>query len=327
MFKYIDCIDSGTEFCPCSLAEKGECIVCSQLRGKKFCDCLNWKGTCIYQDYIWNMERAKKSREYLEFDIIEKEYIRDDIFILKIEVDRYLSRELNEFGAYVFMKRPEDSDEYKVPISILESNMRDNIITSVIKVYGAKTKSLEMVDKKILIKGPYYNGIQGIDNLKRLKNGNCLILGQGVGTAPTVLAAKKMLYRNNNIFALLDKGRSGENFAKSYFKELGCENLEDVRFLDSNKSLLQDIKIKVKDIIEEKKIDLVFSAGSDGFHKEILTYIYNLDKSIKFATTNNATMCCGEGICGSCHVKNASGEVIKACKQQYNPAEVFVKEC
>ncbi|NFG18899.1 sulfide/dihydroorotate dehydrogenase-like FAD/NAD-binding protein, partial [Clostridium botulinum] len=43
-----DCIDAGSEYCPCHLAETGDCILCSQLSGKKFCDCINWKGVCIY---------------------------------------------------------------------------------------------------------------------------------------------------------------------------------------------------------------------------------------------------------------------------------------
>ncbi|KMT21375.1 sulfide/dihydroorotate dehydrogenase-like FAD/NAD-binding protein [Clostridium cylindrosporum] len=326
MLKYVDCIDSGTEFCPCSLAERGECIICSQLRDKRFCDCLNWKGTCIYQNYIWNMERAKKAREYMEFSVLEKKFIREDIFILKVQVDSYLARELNEFGAYVFMKRPGDGDAYNTPISILDSNINDNVITTVIKVDGVKTKALKIVEDKILIKGPHYNGIQGVKNLKELENGSCLILGRGVGTAPTVLATKKMLYKNNSIYALLDKGRSDKNFSGTYFEELGCKDVEDVNFLDENGELLDDIKIKIKYILEKMNIDVVFSAGSDNFHEKILTYVYGLNKNIKFATINNTTICCGEGICGSCHIKSKKGEVIKACKQQYNPAEIFVKE-
>ncbi|MEG0371558.1 MAG: sulfide/dihydroorotate dehydrogenase-like FAD/NAD-binding protein [Clostridium sp.] len=326
MFSYVDCIDAGTEFCPCSLAERGECIICSQLRDKKFCDCLNWKGTCIYQDYIWNMERSKKAREYLEFNVLEKCFIREDMFLLKVQVDSYLARELNEYGAYVFLKTPGDNDAYNTPISILESDINENIITMVIKIEGAKTKALKVVEDKILIKGPYYNGIQGVKNLKELKNGACLILGRGVGTAPAILAAKKMLYKDNKITVLLDKGRSSDNYSKIYFENLGCERVESTIFLDIERKLLMDIKIKIKEIIEEKNISVVLSAGSDDFHREILSYIYGIKKDMKFSTINNTTMCCGEGICGSCHIKNRKGETIKTCKQQYNPAEIFVKE-
>lgn len=324
MFKYIDCIDAGTEFCPCSLAERGECIICSQLRDKKFCDCLNWKGTCIYQDYIWNMERAKKGREYIEFDILNKEFIRDDLFLIKIKVDSYLARELNSFGAYIFIKRPEDADLYGAPISIMESDIEENTITAAIKIEGAKTKALKNLGGKILVKGPFYNGIQGVNNLKNLENGSCLILGRGVGVAPSILAAKKMMYKNNNIHVVLDPGRSEEHFGKKYFDELGFST-ESARFLDENKNLSDNMKFKIKSILEEKNIDVVFSAGSDNFHREILTYIYNLNKKTKFSTINNTTICCGEGVCGSCHIKNSKGETIKACKQQYNPAEIFVR--
>mgnify|MGYP000921887947 CR=1 FL=1 len=50
----MDCIDCGTEYCPCHLAESGECIMCSQLQGECFCDCVNWKGVCVYQELFNN---------------------------------------------------------------------------------------------------------------------------------------------------------------------------------------------------------------------------------------------------------------------------------
>ena len=62
MKEYANCIDCGTEFCPCKLAETGECILCSQLQGEHFCDCLNWNGVCIYQELYNNGMKAKKGR-------------------------------------------------------------------------------------------------------------------------------------------------------------------------------------------------------------------------------------------------------------------------
>lgn len=67
-----DCIDAGSEYCPCHLAETGDCILCSQLSGKKFCDCINWKGVCIYQEFIWNGKKAKEERETYLGKIIKK---------------------------------------------------------------------------------------------------------------------------------------------------------------------------------------------------------------------------------------------------------------
>lgn len=48
---FYDCIDCGTENCPCYLAATGDCLVCSRLAGKDYCDC-NWKGVCIYNEFI-----------------------------------------------------------------------------------------------------------------------------------------------------------------------------------------------------------------------------------------------------------------------------------
>ena len=59
----IDCIDAGTEYCPCKLAESGECLICSQCQGECFCDCLNWKGVCIYQEFYNNGNKANDGRK------------------------------------------------------------------------------------------------------------------------------------------------------------------------------------------------------------------------------------------------------------------------
>lgn len=323
VFKYIDCIDAGSDYCPCSLAEKGECIICSQLKGMFFCDCLNWKGTCIYHDYINNDNKAKKARRFEMYDILKKEYIRHDLFTLDIKVNKTLSRELNNIGSFVFLKNPCDSDSYSTPISVLESNIFTNIIKVAIKTTGVKTKSLEKSEKRIYLKGPYWNGIQGLKYINELKNKNILILGRGVAAAPAVLASKKLIYNGNQVYVLLDPGRSEENFTKPYFKKHGCI-VKDISFC-SNDMLRDEFKIELERLIKKWNFKAVLSAGDDKFHSMIINYINDIDSYINFSTVNNSVMCCGEGICGSCRVKSSSGENIKSCKQQFNPKEIFLR--
>jgi dihydroorotate dehydrogenase electron transfer subunit len=325
VFKYIDCIDSGTEYCPCSLAERGECIICSQLRDQVFCDCLNWKGTCIYQEFIWNNEKSKKNRQYEMFKIINKRYLRNDLLLFDIKVNMDLARELNNIGAFVFLKKPEDFEAYSTPISILNSDIEENVITVVIKIDGVKTKALKECEEYIQVKGPYWNGIQGMKYLKDLKNKSCLILARGCAASPSVMAAKKLIGNGNQVVAVLDKGRSCENFAKTYFKQFGCTT-EDIWFADRSGKLFDESKQMIQRLIKKWNFKVVLSAGSDNFHSEVLNYIYSIDKDIKFATVNNSTMCCGEGVCGSCQIEGKVNKKIKSCKQQYNPAEVFLKE-
>jgi dihydroorotate dehydrogenase electron transfer subunit len=325
VFKYIDCVDAGSEYCPCSLAERGECIICSQLKDQCFCDCLNWKGTCIYNEFIWNNHKGKKSREYQVYKILNKKYLRNDLMYLDIKVDMELARELNNIGAFVFLKNPKDIEAYSTPISILNCNIKDNIITVAIKIDGVKTKALKECEDMIAVKGPYWNGIQGLNNLKELKNKSCLILARGCAAAPSVLAAKKLVGNGNQIVAVLDKGRSCENFAKPYFKELGCIT-EDIWFTDRSGKLLQDSKNLIEKLIKKWNFKVVLSGGSDNFHYEAINFIHGIDKDIKFASVNNSTMCCGEGVCGSCQIESKRLKKIKTCKQQYNPIEIFLKE-
>ena len=84
MFKEtIDCIDAGTEYCPCHLAESGECILCSQLQGSHFCDCLNWNGVCIYQELYNNGNKAKEQRKAYTCKVSEKVLCQDDVLLIK----------------------------------------------------------------------------------------------------------------------------------------------------------------------------------------------------------------------------------------------------
>lgn len=324
VFKYVDCIDAGSPYCPCELASKGECIICSQLHGKEFCDCLNWKGTCIYQEYIWNGGRSNKIREFQKFNIVNKEYLRDDVIKLDIKVTKCLSRDLNNIGSFVFLKKEGEVDAYSIPISILNSDIEKDIITVLIKREGIKSKSILKCDKYILVKGPYWNGIQGQKFINQLKNSNCLMLCRGIASVPAILTAKKLNMKNNQIYVMLDRGRSREYFLKPYFLNLGCI-VEDVSFFDVNGQLEENVKLQIKSLIKKWNFKTVFSAGNDDFHEKIINYIYFIDKYIDFATVNNSTMCCGEGICGSCIIKGRNNEKIRACKQQYNPKEVFLR--
>lgn len=324
LFRYIDCIDLGSDYCPCSLAERGECIICSQLRDEEFCDCLNWKGTCVYQEFIWNNEKSKGSRQYREFKIVNRKYLRNDLLLMNIKVTKTLSRELNSIGAFVFLKRPEDGECFGTPISILNSDIYNNVITVVIKIDGVKTKSLKECSEDIMVKGPYWNGIQGRKYLTSIKEQSCLIVGRGVAIAPAVLAAKKLLLNKNEVYVLLDKGRSGQNFSKQYFLDMGCI-VEDTIFLNRQKNISDLTKERIEQLHRKWNFKTVLSAGDDDFHKKIINYVDALDGYINIATVNNSTMCCGEGVCGSCMSRGAHNEKIKSCKQQYNPKEIFLK--
>ena len=74
MFKEtIDCIDAGTEFCPCHLAEKGECI------------CLLYTSTDDNNEDFEIVASKRIGIDYAEEakDFLWRFYIKDNIYVSK----------------------------------------------------------------------------------------------------------------------------------------------------------------------------------------------------------------------------------------------------
>lgn len=325
MYKFVECIDAGSEYCPCHLAEKGECIICSQLQNKVFCDCLYWKGTCIYEELLKNGNKAKKTRQYKKCDILLIKKVRDDLIIYDIKLSNSLLRELDNFGSYVFLKSPNYPDYFSTPISVMDIDYEHQSIKLLIKIHGIKTKDIKDCNDKIMVKGPYWNGIQGQRFLRNLKEKKVLIIGRGVAAAPGVMATRRLALNNNKIDILLDKGRSDQNVCTDYYFKYtqDVDNLSIINYKE--KTLTEEFKKSIENKISKEEIDAVIAAGDDEFNRLIINYIYKIKPEICFASVNNSIMCCGEGICGSCIVK-LSGKEIRSCKQQYNPLEYYYLE-
>ncbi|MBS4536239.1 sulfide/dihydroorotate dehydrogenase-like FAD/NAD-binding protein [Clostridium sp. D2Q-14] len=306
MNKRLECIDAGSEYCPCYLAETGDCITCSILRGKDFCDC-NWRGSCIYSEFVWNNHTKKDGRKIYSSKIVEKKLLSNEVYLLKIETTKTLARQLKQIGSYIFIRGKDMPHFFDVPMSVMESNEKEGYIYILYKTLGSKTKNLNLSDK-ILIRGPYWNGIYGLKNIKKLQNNNCLLIARGVAQSPTLLLINKII-KNNSVTLILDKGKLEDNLILEYLKEKDIE----IFFLDTMK---YEGKEKIKEILINKNIDFVFSAGSDVLHKNIIEIIDKINSNIKIAATNNSEMCCGEGVCGSCSTHLDEYGSVKGCKTQ-----------
>lgn len=58
------CGSYGSEDCPCVLSTLKECLVCSHLQGKEFCDC-EWNKYCVYINYLHNRKEFQRDgRDY-----------------------------------------------------------------------------------------------------------------------------------------------------------------------------------------------------------------------------------------------------------------------
>ncbi len=323
MHQVLDCIDAGTEYCPCFLAETGDCIMCSQLQGREFCDCQNWKGVCIYQEYVWNGSKIKEQRKDHLCRIISKRQITEGVVLCRIKVSTTLARELNQPGAYVFLRNVNEPGYFDTPMSVMAADGREGTIDIVIHTKGTKTKALVFNSGEFYLRGPYWNGILGLKYIKGLRNSRVLLIARGVGQSPVVNVARKLLAAGNEAIIILDKGRLGINIAEEYLREMPCE-IVNKQVLDLNSlEIPKDTVEYIQEVAAKRQISLIYSGGTEKLHEGIVKIIDSLEGNIMFACSNNAKFCCGEGICGSCQIRLQDGSRIRTCKTQINPREIF----
>lgn len=314
-----DCIDAGTEYCPCHLAETGDCLLCSHLQGKKFCDCTNWKGVCIYQEYAWNGNHAKNIRKVNLCKILKKEIIDTNVICFTISARHKLVQELSQPGSFVFVRHPKSNGYFDAPISIMDTDVNENTLKMVIDAKGIKTKNIEKLQENdnIAIRGPYWNGVLGLKNIYKSKDGTSLIISRGIGMAPMIPVMKKLYSNGNKIIAVLDKGNFKDIFIKKYLDLCDAEIIE-CSILNNDGSLSEHLKNIIASY--ERNTNIIYCSGPDIFISNLLQIT---KEDTKVSCCNNARMCCGEGICGTCSTRYDGDIVKRLCKLQIDPKYIF----
>lgn len=313
-YEYIDCIDAGTRFCPCSLAETGECILCSCLKGEKFCDCINWKGVCIYGEFINNGKKSNPGRESYHC-LIQNKIITDKVFYLKVSVPHSLASELTYAGSFVFIRNEKFESYYDTPISILEVNTEKDYVEFGIEIRGTKTKSINLSKGQVLIRGPYWNGIFGIKNINSLKGKKALIITRGIGLIPAIPVIKKLKENKNEIILINDNSGLDLSYVQDKIKGYNIQELNVNIFSNGN---LTDEFINILNKYKEDA-DLIHVSAQD----IIILQVSDLMSDKLFTCCNNAKMCCGEGGCGACSARFSGHKVKKLCKLQIQPKYLF----
>ena len=324
MFKEtIDCIDAGTEFCPCHLAESGECILCSQLQGSHFCDCLNWKGVCIYQELHDNGNKAKEQRKTYTCKVCEKILYPDDVLLIKFEAPHKLVIDLARPGSFIFI-RSEENVYFDVPISILESDIEKDIISIMIEIRGIKTKQLLNIESggNITIRGPYWNGVFGLKNIRKHKNNEAVVIARGSGMAPLMPVIDRLVENGNTVTLILDKQPFKEIYVSEWLDKLNIVP-QEMNLIEKGE-LSPEGKVAIKSIVKYNNISLIHIAGADILTYSVIDFLDSLDrKDIDLSCCNNFKMCCGEGVCGSCTARFSGHRVKRFCKVQASPRGIF----
>ncbi|WP_282192761.1 2Fe-2S iron-sulfur cluster-binding protein [Romboutsia ilealis] len=308
--KTLSCADSGSKYCPCHLAYSKDCIRCNMLNKNETCDCI-WQGVCIYNEVNHNKNSKVIERQEYLCDIEAMTSIEENTYLIKIKIPKELSKDLRSPGAYVFIKgKDKESNIFSAPISVLDVDLEKNTLEVIIKQVGIKTKGIINSDQ-VYIKGPYFNGLFGIKDIKSMSKSNCLVILNGLSQVNSINVIQRLIENNNKVDVFINhNGVILDNVIQKIY-DLGAS----IYHID-----IEEDKEFIADYIKSNDIKLVYSGASNRFNKEVMNIVDAIDENIKLAVSNNNLICCGEGICGACCI-DLNGVKVKSCKTQINSRE------
>lgn len=269
---------------------------------------------------MWNGGKAKQQRKIHFCKVLKKENLDKKLVIFTLLASHKLVQDLQHPGSYVFIRHPQTTQFYDAPISVMDTNLEENWIKLAIEIKGIKTKSIDkiMEGESVLIRAPFWNGIFGLKNVYSSKDGTSVVVARGIGQAPMVPVLKKLYANGNKIITIVDKGGFKDLFVKEYLNQYNCDVIE-MNTLDKGE-LPEELRKTLNNLIDTEKINLVHCDGPDILNMKITEY---LKQKVKVSCCNNARMCCGEGVCGSCSTRFKGHVVKRLCKVQAEPKNLF----
>ncbi len=288
------CIDAGSAHCPCMLAACGECMICSRLAGKKYCDC-DWQGVCVYNEFMQNGSLPSKLRGSDWYKIQKKIWYEKDLAVMRIEVPKGFAETASLPGSCVFIRAEGKPAAFDMPVSVMCADHENCTVDIAVKSCGPKSRELLNADKYVEMRGVYRNGLIGTEKIMTARNKRVLCLAKGVGLAPVVNYCRWSAGRDS-IDAVVDLEKINRFFAEDCLSSCKLNKLTYDRLpLGDTTGFYGDY-------------DVVMLCASDYYQENISIPEY------KRVLSNNFSMCCGEGICGACARVDENGTVFRMCK-------------
>jgi len=224
--------------------------------------------------------------------ILEKEFISPQVF--RITVDAPDIARKRKAGQFIMLRTCEVGE--RIPLTIADADAEKGTIELIIQVVGKSTKELsklEAGDEICDFVGP----LGRATHIELF--GTVVIIGGGVGIAPSHPIAQAMKAAGNNVISILG-GRS-KDLVIMEDKMGACSDRVIITTDDGSygeKGLVTDALQKLID--EGLKIDMVVAVGPPIMMKfvALLTKKYDIPTLVSL----NTIMVDGTGMCGACRV-------------------------
>ncbi len=229
--------------------------------------------------------------------ILEKEFISPQVFRMTVDAPDIARK--RKAGQFIMLRTCEVGE--RIPLTIADADAEKGTIELIIQVVGKSTKELsklEAGDELCDFVGP----LGRATHIELF--GTVVIIGGGVGIAPSHPIAQAMKAAGNNVISILG-GRS-KDLVIMEDKMGACSDRVMITTDDGSygeKGLVTDALQKLID--EGLKIDMVVAVGPPIMMKfvALLTRKYDIPTLVSL----NTIMVDGTGMCGACRVTVGDG--------------------
>ncbi len=234
--------------------------------------------------------------------IISKVQLSKDVFLLEVEAP-YIAKE-RKAGQFIILQLGDDYDE-RIPLTIADADEEKGTICLLFQAVGATTFKLSLLEPGDYI--PNLLGPLGHPTDVR-KYGKVVLVGGGIGVAPTYPIAKAMKAAGNEV-RIITGARTKDLLI--FQDRMHSIDPDMIVITDDGTAGRKGLVTEpLKELCEEWKPDLVVAIGPTIMMKfcALTTKPYN----IKTLVSLNTIMIDGTGMCGGCRV-SIGGEMKFVC--------------
>jgi NAD(P)H-flavin reductase len=245
----------------------------------------------------------------LPYRIIDKKELGSSGVLFEMLLDTPLIAKKAHAGNFVIMRMSEFGE--RIPLTIADYNRKKGTITIVFQVVGKSTKllsTLEAGDDILDIVGPLGNNI----HIEKFEN-PVVVIGGGVGIAPSYPQAKELKEAGNKIISIIGARNKGLLFWKDKMQKISDELL--ICTDDGSEGLKGLVTDPLTEILKKQQISLVIAIGPLIMMK-FVCLATNGSKGlpkVKTMVSLNTIMIDGTGMCGGCRFPTVDGKFYFAC--------------
>ena len=237
------------------------------------------------------------------FKILAKKELSPNVYAMTIEAPRVARKA--QPGQFIILRIDEEGE--RIPLTIADFDREKGTILLVFQTIGASTMELAAMnagDSLLDFVGPL-----GQPSVIKKMEGTVVVVGGGIGVAPTYPIARAMKEAGNKVIAIMGAKTKDILIMEDMMKQVTDEIL--VTTDDGSRGIKGFVTYAVQALVDRgEKISQITAIGPCIMMKSVADATRNL--GIKTVVSLNPIMVDGTGMCGGCRV-TVGGETKFAC--------------